>query len=119
MAVIRVEEAGHEDERCVLEMAEGQFVELLSALEEMKRQVRQGEPVPDSEVKQRVSAVQRAMDHVFTERKRLDEARRKRAGIVHDYAIDFDAARDEIGRRLDRLRAASGAGEVPDGADRG
>ena len=35
-------------------------------------------------------------------------ARRKKyeKGIVHDYAIDFDAARDQIGCRLDRLRRA-------------
>lgn len=113
MTVIRVNETGFEDERCVLELAEEQFLELLKALGELKGRVLEGEPVPDSEVKQRVSAVQRAMDHVFTERRRLDEVQRKRAGIVHDFAIDFDAARDEIGRRLDRLRAASGAGDVP------
>lgn len=119
MTVIRLDDDGHADERCVLDMAEGQFAELLSALEDMKGRVQAGEPVADSEVKQRVSAVQRAMDHVFSERKRLDEVRRKRAGIVHDYAIDFDAARTEIGRRLDRLRAASGAGDVPGGSERG
>ncbi|WP_375262534.1 hypothetical protein [Palleronia sp.] len=114
MTVIRVNETGFENEKCVLELAEEQFTELLIALGDMKGRVRKGEPVPDTEVKQRVSAVQRAMDHVFSERKRLDEVQRKRAGIVHEFAIDFDAARDEIGRRLARLRAASSAGDVPE-----
>ena len=112
MTIIRVEGTGHDHDACVLELAEHQFMELLIELGEMKGRVREGEAVPDSEVKKCVSAVQRAIDHVFSERKRLDEARRKRAGIVHDYAIDFDAARGEIGRRLDRLRAASAAGDV-------
>lgn len=44
---------------------------------------------------------------------RLEERRKQHDGIVNHYAIDFDAARDQIGRRLDRLRAASGADGVP------
>lgn len=42
----------------------------------------------------------------------MDFAKRqqKQAGIVGSYAIDFDAARDRIRCRLDRLRACRGAG---------
>lgn len=46
------------------------------------------------------------------ERERLEEHRRKKAGVVHDYAIDFGSARDEIGRRMALLRTARGAGAV-------
>lgn len=45
---------------------------------------------------------------VMDERTRVEKLRKQVAGVVHDYALDFDAARDEIGRRLARLREAGG-----------
>lgn len=50
------------------------------------------------------AAYQLAME----ERNRVDKLRKQAAGIVHGYAIDMDAARDEVGRRLARLRDAGG-----------
>lgn len=50
-----------------------------------------------------------AFQMVIDERDRVEKYRKEESGIVHHYALDFDAARDEIGRRLARLRAA-GAG---------
>ncbi|MDN5786239.1 hypothetical protein [Pseudorhodobacter sp.] len=52
------------------------------------------------------AAFQLAMD----ERNKLGKLREKTAGIVGDSVLDLDAARDEIGRRLARLRDA-GAGD--------
>lgn len=48
------------------------------------------------------------------ERERLESERAKRDGIAGDrpYALDFDAARHEIGRRLACLSAQIGAGGV-------
>ncbi|WP_127111742.1 hypothetical protein [Shimia sediminis] len=43
-----------------------------------------------------------------TEQK-LEERRKKKEGIVHDYRLDLEDARTSIGRRLDRLRAAEDA----------
>ena len=43
---------------------------------------------------------------VFEERSKVARLTKQDAGIVHDYALDFDAARAEIGRRLARLRDA-------------
>ncbi|MFK7938062.1 MAG: hypothetical protein AB8B82_01690 [Roseovarius sp.] len=48
----------------------------------------------------------------------LEKRNKHDRGIVHDYAIDFDAARSQIGGRLDRLRRqrdAEGVSEEPDG----
>jgi len=50
----------------------------------------------------------------FTEANRLEEQLKRNAGIVHEYAVDFDAARDEIRGRLARLRGAGSAGDVPE-----
>lgn len=51
----------------------------------------------------------RAAFHLaMEERTRVEKQRKQEAGIVHDYALDFEQARDEIGRRLARLRDAGG-----------
>lgn len=39
-----------------------------------------------------------------------EKRRKQEKGIVHGYALDFDAARDAICGRLDRLRRARDAG---------
>ena len=43
---------------------------------------------------------------VMDERTRCDKLRKQIAGVVHGHALDFDGARDEIGRRLACLRDA-------------
>jgi hypothetical protein len=49
----------------------------------------------------------RSMFQTFMdERTRVDKLRQQTAGVVRGHALDFDAARDEIGRRLARLRDA-------------
>lgn len=53
-----------------------------------------------------------ATQTLFNERQHLERTLKKEAGVVHDYALDMAAARAEIGRQLDRIRAASGSGEV-------
>lgn len=42
----------------------------------------------------------------------LEKRNKSAKGIVHHYAIDFDAAREQIGGRLDRLRRARDAERV-------
>jgi hypothetical protein len=50
--------------------------------------------------------LRQALQSVLTERATIEKLRKEEAGVVHDYALDFAAARDEIGRRLARLRDA-------------
>jgi hypothetical protein len=45
---------------------------------------------------------------VLEERTKVARFSKHEAGVVYDYALDFDAARTEIGRRLARLRDAGG-----------
>lgn len=56
-----------------------------------------------------VKDLRAALQMVMDERTRVEKLRKQVAGVVHDYAVDLDSARDEIGRRLARLRDA-GAG---------
>jgi hypothetical protein len=72
------------------------------------REIRQGKT---SEVKTAVQAVKdlrAALQMVMDERTRVEKLRKHIAGGVRDNSLDFDAARDEIGRRLARLREAGG-----------
>lgn len=51
------------------------------------------------------AAFQLAMD----ERNKLDRLRKETSDVIGDKILDLDAARDEIGRRLARLRRAGGS----------
>ncbi|WP_235842583.1 hypothetical protein [Cereibacter sphaeroides] len=59
---------------------------------------------------QAVKDLKAALQLVMDERARVEKLRRTAGGIVHDYALDIDAARREIGRRLARLRDAGQGG---------
>lgn len=69
------------------------------------RDVRQGQT---KEAASYVRELSKIVQSVLTERERLEKLRKSEGGVVHDYALDFDGARDEIGRRLARLRDAGG-----------
>jgi hypothetical protein len=55
-----------------------------------------------------VRELKAAFQVVMEERTRVDKLRKQVAGVVHGHALDFEAARDEIGRRLACLRDAGG-----------
>ena len=50
--------------------------------------------------------LRKALALFLEERNRIEKLGKEQAGVVHDYALDFDAARIELGRRLARLRDA-------------
>ena len=54
--------------------------------------------------------LRQALLMVFEERAKVAKLDKLEAGIAYDYALDLDAARDEIGRRLARLRDAGDCG---------
>jgi hypothetical protein len=92
-------------------------VDLLVATEDMYRQaaedlysarqaLRAGRIEEVKAATQAVRDLKTAFEMVMQERARLEKLRKDTAGAVGDRAIDFDAARLEIGRRLARLRDA-------------
>ncbi|SPH17616.1 hypothetical protein DEA8626_01140 [Defluviimonas aquaemixtae] len=54
--------------------------------------------------------LRQALLMVFEERAKVAKLDKLEAGVAYDYALDLDAARDEIGRRLARLRDAGDGG---------
>lgn len=55
-----------------------------------------------------VRDLQAALAVLVDERVKIDRLRNETAGVVGERALDLDAARAEIGRRLARLRDAGG-----------
>ena len=94
-------------------------VDLLEATEDLYRQaaedlvlaqrkLRRGSVDEVKAAAQAVKDLKAAFQLVMDERTRIEKLRKQVAGVVHDYAIDFDAARAEVGRRLACLRDAGG-----------
>lgn len=54
--------------------------------------------------------LRQALQMALEERAKVAKLDKLEAGVVYDYALDLDAARDEIGRRLARLRDAGDGG---------
>lgn len=59
-----------------------------------------------------LSELRKASVSMMEEARHVEDLRRKLVGTVHQQAFDLAAARDEIGGRIARLRAARGAGGV-------
>lgn len=98
----------------VLSEAQKQFHRATRALDKLVDQLDDGELGNASEAQKLVRDLKNALAAAISERERLEKQQRDAAGIVHDYAIDFDAARHEVGRRLACLRAARGSGSLPE-----
>ncbi|PTR19050.1 hypothetical protein C8J28_106198 [Cereibacter azotoformans] len=96
-------------------------VDLLAETEELYREaaedlVRARRKLTEGRAEEVRAAVQAvkdlkvALQLVMDERARVERLRRTAGGIVHDYALDLEAARAEVGRRLARLRDAGAGG---------
>lgn len=96
-------------------------VDFLAATEELyrdaaedliraRRKLRSGAVDEAKAALQAVKDLKLAFQMVMDERTRIEKLRKEVAGVVHDHALDFDAARDEIGRRLACLRDTAGGG---------
>lgn len=70
------------------------------------RRLRAGEMGDAREMAKQIRDMRAAYQLAVEERARIAKLRKDDAGIVYDYALDFDAARDEICRRLACLRDA-------------
>lgn len=98
---------GDLDDVCVA-AAERLFEETIEAVSEIKDKIKRRELAALPELKTAVPNAVQATKLLLQEKGRVCELHKKRAGVAHDYAIDFDAARAEIGRRLACLREAGG-----------
>ncbi|WP_226781005.1 hypothetical protein [Oceaniglobus trochenteri] len=97
-----------ESSQLLLREAEEHYAGALEELIAMRLYFRDRTEISEAEIKRVTGNYTRATQTLFDERKKVEELERRNRGIVHDYAIDFDAVRGEIGSALDRLRAHRG-----------
>lgn len=107
MTLIRPFEDGAGRDEC-LAVAEELFRDAGLALADLINRMKRQDDGAARGSKSALSEVMAAYQLAMKERNRVAEERRKSGGLARDFAIDFDAARDEIGRRLACLRDAGG-----------
>ncbi|MCG6901811.1 MAG: hypothetical protein LJE68_03935 [Rhodobacter sp.] len=107
MSIIKPNDNDQSADGC-LAVAEDLFEQAVLGMNGLSKRIRREEIVPEKDTRAVAAILNSATFQLMKERDRVAELRRKSAGIVGDYAIDFDAARAEIGRRLACLREAGG-----------
>lgn len=106
--------SGEEAPRHLVAQAERQLAAYGEELDTVIEDIKQGKFGPSRELAAVTAALRKALEAVFSERAKLEkigEQSGKGGGM------DLAAARAEIGRRMDRLRAALDPGEVPERAE--
>lgn len=88
------------------------FVAVAELMSALVRQIEAGEVPAPGDAKRTVAEYRATIRMAMEERQRLEDRLKGANGVAGGHALDFDAARDEIRRRLARLRAAGGGGEV-------
>ncbi|SFS07935.1 hypothetical protein SAMN05444714_0976 [Yoonia litorea] len=85
------------------------FHAIRQTLEEMLEQLRAGEGTKPADVLKKIGELQTAHIKVLEQEKAYHDSLGQKDGPE---ALDFDAIRAEIGRRLDRIRAVQDADDV-------
>lgn len=96
----------------VLEIANNHFDRALDELDKSLAKMEQAEKAGAQELVKAIQDTRKATQILFEERVKVETFRKKTSGVAYDYAIDLDAARDEIGRRMALLRGARDADQV-------
>lgn len=91
--------------------AEWHLAASVRALETLIRKLEAEEAVSGRDFADRISSLRKAVEIAFNERSRLFKLTGARDDVP-DPALDLARARDEIGRRMARLRAAGNGGGV-------
>jgi hypothetical protein len=92
----------------VLTAVEDVCRDIVTELAVMLKKIRDGELTEIKTTGTALRELRAAFLLAMEERAKVEKLRKHDEGVVHNYALDFDSARDEIGRRLDRLGRARG-----------
>ena len=102
--------AGDEPPVDLLAAAEGLYRDIAEELTRTLKAVRDGQTADIRAATAVVKDLKQAFQVAMDERTRVDKLRKHASGIAPGGTLDFDAARDEIGRRLACLRDAESGG---------
>ena len=92
----------------ILDAVESMCRDVVNELAAILDELRQGKLGDIKALGVSVRDLRAAFALAVEERGRVEKLRKQEDGIANDYALDFDKARDEIARRLDRLGRARG-----------
>ncbi len=96
---------------------ERQLADMRADLETLYDKIRAGELGELQNATKATAEIRQWLKIAIEAEATLEKRNKHDKGIVHDYALDFDAVRVQIGGRLDRLRRsrdAEGVSEEPD-----
>lgn len=92
----------------MLEEAEEHYGRTIRVLNQIIEEVEAGNTERARSLRGALSDLNKAVQTAFDERLRVAKRLREESGSAHEYALDLDAARLEVGRRLDRMRTTQG-----------
>ncbi len=96
----------------ILSAAAEQFQRAIKIFQRSTNRIDSGEETPSPDTEKLIRNFGSATTVLFKEKQKIEDSIKKDAGIVYDYAIDFESARAEIERRLACLRDATDTAEV-------
>ena len=103
-------QTGADVPRRFLETSERSLRDVLEAVEQATRDARIEAGQTDADLARTILGLAKTRAMVIREIKTHDQRSRLSKGGAGEEAHDFDAIRDRLGRQLDRLRDARGAG---------
>ncbi len=105
--------AGTDHARRMLDQSEKALDEILIAFDLMAERIKTGDDIPATELTRSFTALGQARTRLINEVKEHEKRVLRAEGLDPEAALDLDAIRFEIGRRLDRIRAALDEEAVP------
>lgn len=102
-----------------IDALEQQLADMREDLQALSLRIRAGEIDELKNATRATAEIRQWLKIAIEAEVQLDKRRQQDLGIVHGYGFDFDAARTEIGCRLDRLRRTRCAGRLPRCPQRG
>ncbi len=95
--------------RWILKQSETALEDLLAAFDLMSERMLEGDDVALSDITKARIALGAARTQLIEEVRKYEERTQRDRGLVADAPLDFDALRESIGSKLDRLRDPGGA----------
>ncbi|MEL6168232.1 MAG: hypothetical protein AAFR35_06050 [Pseudomonadota bacterium] len=111
MSVIRPEGDGSSADK-LIHQAEEHYQRAIDALTELIQKIHAGEIEDPGRAQRAADGYNKAIQTLLDATLRMQSRRKQEAGIVHDFALNLEDARNTIRGLLDRLRADGDTGEV-------
>jgi hypothetical protein len=92
--------------RTLIQQTDDLFFTIAKEISDATEKIKLGEFDNLKDATRSLKDLRMALQLAMEERAKLAKFDKEKAGVVYDYALDFDAARIEIGRRLAFLREA-------------